>query len=216
MSMVLDTKRINEIGEIEATDGRFFVDKSSEYARNEGEFFMLSQGFYIQNCDLLRENAANLVLQADLDESQQLLKVGQGDRTITLVFDSQQLRVGEFRWGLTMTRPNLGRLETYLASTKRGTRAESRDFDAQGKLRKTTSVDPARTVNQIMGLIESDQFRTVIDNKREALAKAELDLSTFSVEALKKYSEARYEKLMAQKEHVINKIGFSITRSVQF
>jgi hypothetical protein len=177
---------------------------------------MLSQGFYIQNCDLLRENAANLVLQADLDESQQLLEMGQGDRTITLVFDSQQLRVGEFRWGLTMTRPNLGRLETYLASTKRGTRAESRDFDAQGKLRKTTSVDPARTVNQIMGLIESDQFRTVIDNKREALAKAELDLSTFSVEALKKYSEARYEKLMAQKEHVISKIGFSVTRSVQF
>ena len=213
MSVILDTKRVNEI---EATDGRFFVDKSSEYVRNEGKFYGFSQGFYIQNCDLLRENAANLVLQVEIDEAQQLVETGRGDRTLTLVFDSRQLRFGEFRWGLTMTRPGSGRVETNLVSTNTGTRAASRDFDAQGVLRKITSVDPTQTENRIMGLIESDCFKTVIDNKRESLAKAELDLSIFSVEALKKYSEARYEKLMAQKEHVISKIGFSVTRSVQF
>ncbi len=213
MSIVLDTKIHSEI---EAADGRFFVDKSSEHISNGNDFFNLSQGFYIQNCDLLNERTANLVLQVDMDESRQLMLAGQGDRTLTLVFDSQNIQSGRFGWGLTMTRPNMGRVETYLTSTNSGTMAVSRDFDAQGVMRKTARIDPGQTEEDIADLIEGDQFKMLMLAKREALIKAELDLSTFSVEAIKKYSEAKYEKMMAQKEHAISKIGFSVTRSVQF
>ncbi len=199
---------------IEAADSRFFVAPEPTETTID-RYHRFSERFYLQNSDLLVSDTANLVLQTGIDSSGQPAEIGEdGANNISVVFDQSLCRHREYMWGLTIAKPGKGRETAKIKLTSSDVVAKNCRYDSQGVLRGEDIIDAADSMAIIARFVKSDKFASYLLEKRLAQARAEDDLSRFSVRGIGQYSEQKYLKILAGKEAAVKKIGFLSTQAV--
>lgn len=204
----------NNLNETEAASSRFFIDPMRDESITDQSFYRFSRGFYLENCDLIVEDRANLVFMTGLGETGMQVEAGMGVENVSVVFEKTKEENDEYRWGLIVARPPLGREATSIKLNPEIIEAKKHSYDAQGAMRKHEAVDGSALLMKIASLVMSELFVSNLRAKREARNRAEIELSNFSVAGILQYSPNKYRGMLAGKEELIKKIGFSVTQSI--
>lgn len=194
-----------------AADGRFFYD---EIAQASPQFYKFSQTFGLRHSDLLAEHHG-VAFQAGVQEDGGLFSMDIADKpanhgVATLYFDARQQ--GAFRWSLVHARPNAGReLTEVTVDTSGQITAAAAKFDVQGRKGVVHGLDESEAdlvLSYITILTNHELFRKQVTELRSKKDIAEKDLSTFSFQAIGKYSWERYDKEVENRDKRTASIGF--------